>query len=68
MIRTSLNISIRRAQNHPFHIVDPSPLPLVASLGAFFTLFGFSLYMHFYQNGFFLFSLGFIILVSTMAI
>jgi len=25
MIKTSLNISARRSQKHPFHIVDPSP-------------------------------------------
>lgn len=68
MLKTSLNVSLRRTQNHPFHIVDPSPWPLVASLGAFFTVFGFTLYMHFYQNGLFLFTLGLLTLVSTMAI
>jgi hypothetical protein len=25
MIKTTLNISARRTQKHPFHIVDPSP-------------------------------------------
>jgi hypothetical protein len=37
-------------------------------MGAFFMLFGFTMYMHFYKNGFALFLLGFIILLSTMAV
>jgi hypothetical protein len=68
MIKNYLNINARRSQNHPFHIVDPSPWPLIASMGAFFTFFGFTMYFHFYKNGFTLFLLGFIILISTMAI
>jgi cytochrome c oxidase subunit 3 len=68
MIKTSLNLNIRRTQKHPFHIVDPSPWPLIASFGAFFTVFGVTMYMHFYKNGLFLFTLGLILLVSTMAI
>ena len=68
MIKTSLNLNIRRVQKHPFHIVDPSPWPLIASLGAFYTLFGFTMYIHFYENGFLLFSLGLFLLIGTMAI
>jgi cytochrome c oxidase subunit 3 len=67
MIKTSLNIDIRRVQKHPFHIVDPSPWPLIASLGAFFTVFGFTLYMHFYANGLLLFNIGLLTLIGTMA-
>ena len=68
MIKTTLNISARRTQKHPFHIVDPSPWPLIASMGAFFMLFGFTMYFHFYNNGLFLDIFGLILLVSTMAI
>jgi cytochrome c oxidase subunit 3 len=68
MIKAPLNLNIRRNQKHPFHIVDPSPWPLLASLGAFFTLFGFTLYLHFYKNGFSLFIIGLFLLVSTMII
>jgi len=68
MLKTSLNLNVRRVQNHPFHIVDPSPWPFVASFGAFFTVFGFSLYMHFYNNGLFLFTLGLFVLIGTMTI
>jgi hypothetical protein len=37
-------------------------------MGAFFALFGFTMYFHFYNNGYTLFILGEIILLSTMAI
>jgi len=65
---SSLNISIRRTQTHPFHIVDPSPWPLIAAFAAFFTVFGVTLYLHFYQNGLFLFTFGLFSLIFTMGI
>jgi len=68
MIKTALNLNIVRVQKHPFHIVDPSPWPLLASLGAFFTTFGLTLYLHFYKHGFSLFFLGLILLIGTMGI
>jgi len=56
-----------RSQKHPFHIVDPSPWPFVASMGAFFTVMGLVLYMHFFTKGFLLLSIGLITLFSTAA-
>lgn len=67
-MKTYLNINYKRTQKHPFHIVDPSPWPLLASWGAFFTVLGLTLYMHFYQKGLYLLNLGLIILISTMAV
>lgn len=66
MIKAPLNITTSRSQLHPFHIVDSSPWPLVASLGAFFTMFGFGLYLHFYSVGYNVFLVGLVVLVSTM--
>jgi len=63
-----ININVRRAQTHPFHIVDPSPWPLMSSLAAMFMLFGFTLYLHFYQNGLLMFFIGLVTLVGTMTI
>jgi len=63
-----ININVRRAQTHPFHIVDPSPWPLMTSLAAMFMLFGFTLYLHFYENGFLLFTIGLLTVVGTMSI
>jgi len=64
MIKT-INIFTSRNQLHPFHIVNPSPWPLLASLGAFVTLFSFALYMHFY-NAFSGFLFGLVCLITTM--
>ena len=36
---------------HSWHLVDPSPWPLVASLGAFFMTSGGVLYMHNFSGG-----------------
>jgi hypothetical protein len=40
----------------------------MTSLAAMFMLFGFTLYLHFYQNGFLMFTIGLLTLVGTMAI
>jgi cytochrome c oxidase subunit 3 len=64
----NINIQSKRFQKHPYHIVDPSPWPLITALGAFFTTFGFVMYMHFYQNGFLLFALGLLLVILTSAI
>jgi hypothetical protein len=40
-------------QKHPFHLVDPSPHPLVASFGALNLTFGGVMYFHSYSGGFF---------------
>ena len=34
------------AQKHPYHLVDPSPWPLMASIAAFLTAFGLVVFMH----------------------
>lgn len=45
-------------QQHPYHIVDMSPWPLMASLSAFLTTTGAVMYMHFFENGDFVLKLG----------
>jgi len=47
-------IIYKNCQRHPFHLVDPSPWPLVASFSAFFFTFGMTMYMHGYTGGGFL--------------
>jgi len=52
-------------QKHPFHLVDPSPWPLVTATAAFITATGFVLYIHNFSGGgslfffWFCFSFGF---------
>ena len=44
-------------QKHPFHLVDPSPWPLITSVAALGTTTGGVMYFHGYNNGqFFLFT------------
>ena len=51
---------------HQFHLVDPSPWPLVASLGAFSMTTGGVLYMHKMVGGWFLFMNGLFIILFVM--
>ena len=41
----------KMVQRHPFHLVDPSPWPLVAALGGLSLTFGGVLFMHNYKGG-----------------
>jgi cytochrome c oxidase subunit 3 len=51
---------------HSWHLVDPSPWPLVASLGAFFMTSGAVLYMNKFLGGGQLALLGFFIVLYVM--
>jgi cytochrome c oxidase subunit 3 len=53
-------------QIHPFHLVDPSPWPIVSATGAFAATFGGVMYFHSYQGGSLLLSLGLFIIVFGM--
>jgi len=46
-------------ENHPFHIVDPSPIPILTVICIWSTALGFIAYFHYYNNGvyFLLFSI-----------
>ena len=60
--------NIKRTTKHPFHIVDVSPWPLLSAFGAFFLLFGLTLYVHQYVEGFKLFVLGFLTTLVVSAL
>ena len=45
--------------SHPFHIVDPSPWPILAAFSAFFRVLGLTLHRHSYLIGINLFYTGF---------
>jgi len=53
-------------QKHPFHLVDPSPWPLLASQGGLAFTFGAVMYAHNYNGGFTLFFLGFFTILFSM--
>jgi len=58
----------RNNKIHPFHLVDPSPWPMFSGLSALMLTFGFVMYMHGYNKGFFLFSWGFFMTVVIMSL
>ena len=51
---------------HSYHLVDPSPWPLIASLGAFFLTTGMVSYMHNFMGGGRLLSTGFVVILYVM--
>jgi heme/copper-type cytochrome/quinol oxidase subunit 3 len=51
---------------HSYHLVDPSPWPLIASLGAFMFTTGGVLYMHRFLGGWSLFITGFSLILYVM--
>ncbi len=53
-------------QRHPYHLVDPSPWPLLASVGGFGLTFGFVMVLHDFSGGWNLFGLGISIILFTM--
>ena len=59
------SLIIKRSIKHPFHIVDPSPWPYLVSVSAFQMLLGLTLYMHYYQKGLLILTLGLICTVIT---
>jgi len=59
-------IEYKNNQKHPFHLVDPSPWPLVASIGGLGMTFGGVMYMHNYSGGGTLFLTGFTTTIFVM--
>ena len=53
---------------HTWHLVDPSPWPLIVFLGAFFMAFGGVLYMHNFVGGEKLCATGFLVILYVMYI
>jgi cytochrome c oxidase subunit 3 len=51
---------------HSYHLVDPSPWPIMASLGAFMLTLGGVLYMHKFIGGWSLFATGFSTILYVM--
>jgi len=64
-IKTKFKVKMS-LQKHGFHLVDPSPWPFFASLGAFTTVSGVTLYMHGFQAGFDTTLLGFSMVLYSM--
>lgn len=57
---------IRNNQLHSFHLVDPSPWPIISAFSALMLTFGGVLYMHGYYIGGFLWRFGLVMILLMM--
>ena len=55
-------------QRHPFHLVDPSPWPILTGFAAFTLTSGGVAYMHNYAGGGYVLTVGLLTVVSVMGI
>ena len=53
-------------QKHPYHLVEPSPWPVLGSLGAFVLVTGGVLYMHEHDYGIATMGAGLALVLATM--
>lgn len=53
-----------RSQKHPFHIVDPSPWPILTAFSVFIFLTGSAAFFHFYDKGLVLFRIGLFLVIA----
>jgi cytochrome c oxidase subunit 3 len=59
-------ISVKNKHRHSFHLVDPSPWPLISAGSALMLTVGGVLYMHGYAGGNFLWKFGFCMILFMM--
>ena len=57
---------IQYNQKHSFHLVDPSPWPIISAFSILFFTFGFVGFMHSYNGGYSLLLLGFFMILYMM--
>jgi len=55
-------------QKHPYHLVDPSPWPLVTAFSCLITATGAALFMHSFKNGDLVLFTGLFAVICSMAI
>lgn len=58
------NVFIKEHEQHPFHLVDPSPWPLCTSISALTLTIGSVGWFHGFSVGFYTMLLGLFILVA----
>ena len=54
-------------QDHPFHLVSPSPWPINTSISLFIITTSAALSMHNFNNSYYLLYLAFFIVISSMS-
>ena len=58
--------NIIKFQHFPFHLVDPSPFPILTAFSLLNLTIGAVLYMHGYNNGGYILSIGFVLTTYAM--
>ena len=66
MKNLNLNIKKSQFQAFPYHLVDPSPWPILVSFSLFTMVIGAVMYFHGFTNGGYILTLGFIITLYGM--
>ena len=66
--REKMTNNIAKFQHFPFHLVDPSPWPILTAFSLLNLTIGGVLYMHGYSYGGYVLSLGFILTVYSMTL
>jgi cytochrome c oxidase subunit 3 len=61
-----MKINIKNFQHFPFHLVDPSPWPILLSFSLLNLTIGAVLYMHGFNNGGTILTIGFLVTVLGM--
>ncbi len=61
------NLNTTENEQHPFHLVDPSPWPILTAMSLLSLVLSFILYFHYYQNGAFHFFVSFFIFIFFLA-
>ena len=64
--KIKMNNNINKFQHFPFHLVDPSPWPILLSFSLLNMAIGAVLYMHGFTNGGTLLTIGFLLTASGM--
>jgi cytochrome c oxidase subunit 3 len=64
----NININRSQFQAFPYHLVDPSPWPILVSFSLLTLTIGAVMYMHGFANGGSLLNLGFVLTASGMAL
>jgi hypothetical protein len=47
------NRNLRKNEQHPYHLVDPSPWPILTSLSLYSLALGFTTYFQYFKGGLF---------------
>ena len=67
LLRPNLhNMLKRNKQQHSFHLVDPSPWPIISAFSALIATFGGVMYFHGYYGGGFLWRFGILMILFMM--